>query len=87
MHMIILDCLTDADCAAGAVCTNNTCTASTDTPVCLDGVPSDSGATCVECTAADFGSCEPNDSCDEINNVCVGKARVFFFFFFFFFFF
>ena len=43
-----------------------------DTPVLVGDSASDTSNECVECTSTDFGSCGPNDSCELINNVCVG---------------
>ena len=69
----ISDCLSTSECASGAVCSGSLeCACASTTPVLIGASASDVDSTCVECTGADFGSCDTYDSCDEINNVCVG---------------
>ena len=70
MHLI--DCLDNSDCATGASCIGGLCGCNTGTPVLVGDSASDTSDECVECTDSNFGSCEPNDSCDTSTNLCVG---------------
>ena len=71
-NLTYLDCLDNTDCATGASCTSNVCGCNAGTPVLVGDSASDTAVECVECTSSNFGSCEPNDSCDTSTNLCVG---------------
>ena len=71
---VCLDCLDDSDCATAASCNAGVCECNAGVPALIGSSASDTTSTCVECTSSDFGSCEPNDSCDTSTNLCVGKC-------------
>ena len=67
------DCLSDSDCATGAVCLSGECSCNSNIPVLVGGIASNTSATCVECSSSDSSECTSIEVCDTVSNICVGE--------------
>ena len=70
-----LDCLSDSDCATGAICLGGECSCNINIPVLVGGIASNTSATCVECSSSDSSECTSIEVCDTVSNICVGECN------------